>query len=105
VQRCERAASTSAPTPPTLTAHAAGRPSGVGSQLQQFRDVDGGAVFAYWVAEPDAYEMVEFDAAGQGVSLQEKPTQPKSNYAVPGLYFYDKRRTGDRCRPFAVGAG
>jgi glucose-1-phosphate thymidylyltransferase len=62
---------------------------GLGSQLQQFRDVDGGAVFAYWVAEPGAYGVVEFDAAGQAVSLEEKPAQPKSNYAVPGLYFYD----------------
>ena len=62
---------------------------GLGTQLQQFRDVDGGAVFAYWVAEPSAYGVVEFDPAGRAVSLEEKPAQPKSNYAVPGLYFYD----------------
>jgi len=62
---------------------------GLGSQLQAFNDVDGGAVFAYWVAEPSAYGVVEFDAAGQAISLEEKPAQPKSNYAVPGLYFYD----------------
>jgi glucose-1-phosphate thymidylyltransferase len=62
---------------------------GLGTQLQRFNDVDGGAVFAYWVADPGAYGVVEFDAAGQAVSLEEKPDQPKSNYAVPGLYFYD----------------
>ena len=62
---------------------------GLGSQLQAFNDVDGGAVFAYWVAEPSAYGVVEFDAGGQAISLEEKPAQPKSNYAVPGLYFYD----------------
>jgi glucose-1-phosphate thymidylyltransferase len=62
---------------------------GLGSQLQRFNDVDGGAVFAYWVAEPGAYGVVEFDRVGQAISLEEKPAQPKSNYAVPGLYFYD----------------
>ncbi|MGI8459934.1 MAG: glucose-1-phosphate thymidylyltransferase RfbA [Propionibacteriaceae bacterium] len=62
---------------------------GLGTQLQRFNDLDGGAVFAYWVREPKAYGVVEFDAAGTAVSLEEKPTEPKSNYAVPGLYFYD----------------
>ena len=62
---------------------------GLGSQLQAFGDVDGGAVFAYWVAEPQAYGVVEFDERGHAVSLEEKPARPKSNYAVPGLYFYD----------------
>ena len=62
---------------------------GLGTQLQPFHDVDGGAVFAYWVAEPGAYGVVEFDETGRAVSLEEKPAQPKSNYAVPGLYFYD----------------
>lgn len=62
---------------------------GLGTQLKRYTDVDGSAVFAYWVAEPSAYGVVEFDAQGQAISLEEKPTQPKSNYAVPGLYFYD----------------
>ena len=62
---------------------------GLGSQLQSFADVDGAAVFAYRVADPTAYGVVEFDAAGRAVSLEEKPTHPKSHFAVPGLYFYD----------------
>jgi glucose-1-phosphate thymidylyltransferase len=62
---------------------------GLGTQLKRFADVDGGAIFAYWVAEPSAYGVVEFDASGLVVSLEEKPKRPKSNYAIPGLYFYD----------------
>ncbi len=62
---------------------------GLGSTLQRFGDIDGGAVFAYRVAEPSAYGVVEFDDSGRALSLEEKPAQPKSNYAVPGLYFYD----------------
>jgi glucose-1-phosphate thymidylyltransferase len=62
---------------------------GLGTQLQRYTDVDGGAVFAYWVSDPEAYGVVEFDARGAAVSLEEKPAQPKSRYAVPGLYFYD----------------
>ena len=62
---------------------------GLGTQLRRYRDVDGGAIFAYWVAEPRAYGVVEFDDAGKAISLEEKPAHPKSNYAVPGLYFYD----------------
>ncbi|MCK0116284.1 glucose-1-phosphate thymidylyltransferase [Isoptericola sp. CG 20/1183] len=62
---------------------------GLGDQLQRFSDVDGGSIFAYRVAEPSAYGVVEFDDAGHAISLEEKPLVPKSNYAVPGLYFYD----------------
>ncbi len=62
---------------------------GVGTSLSRFSDVDGGAIFAYWVANPSAYGVVEFDATGTAVSLEEKPAAPRSHYAVPGLYFYD----------------
>ena len=62
---------------------------GMGSTLSRYADLDGGAVFAYRVADPTAYGVVEFVAAGRALSLEEKPTAPKSNYAVPGLYFYD----------------
>jgi glucose-1-phosphate thymidylyltransferase len=62
---------------------------GMGNQLRRFNEIDGGAIFAYWVAEPSAYGVVEFGADGMVLSLEEKPKQPKSNYAVPGLYFYD----------------
>lgn len=62
---------------------------GLGTQLKRFSAIDGGAIFAYWVAEPQAYGVVEFDEDGHAVSLEEKPEVPKSNYAVPGLYFYD----------------
>ncbi len=62
---------------------------GLGAQLTRFAGIDGGAIFAYWVAEPQAYGVVEFDGQGRAVSLEEKPAAPRSNYAVPGLYFYD----------------
>ncbi len=62
---------------------------GLGTQLSRFTTIDGGAIFAYWVAEPGAYGVIEFDGSGLAVSLEEKPEKPKSNYAVPGLYFYD----------------
>jgi glucose-1-phosphate thymidylyltransferase len=63
--------------------------AGLGSRLTRFENIDGGAVFAYRVADPTAYGVVEFDAEGRALSLEEKPTHPKSSYAVPGLYFYD----------------
>jgi len=62
---------------------------GMGTQLRKYTELDGGVVFGYWVDDATAYGVVEFDDAGRVVSLEEKPTQPKSNYAVPGLYFYD----------------
>lgn len=62
---------------------------GLGTRLARFEGVDGGAVFAYWVADPGAYGVVEFDGEGRAVSLEEKPEEPRSNFAVPGLYFYD----------------
>ncbi|GAB2563187.1 glucose-1-phosphate thymidylyltransferase RfbA [Kribbella endophytica] len=61
---------------------------GLGVHLQTFNEVDGGVVFAYRVADPTAYGVVEFDAEGKALSIEEKPKEPKSNYAVPGLYFY-----------------
>ena len=61
---------------------------GLGSQLQRFHDVDGGAIFGYRVADPTSYGVVEFDEEGRAISLEEKPEKPRSNYAVPGLYFY-----------------
>lgn len=63
--------------------------TGLGRQLQELNDVDGGYVFAYEVSDPERYGVVEFDANMKAVSIEEKPKQPKSNYAVPGLYFYD----------------
>jgi len=62
---------------------------GFGTNLKRFQNVSGGAIFAYWVANPSAYGVVEFDTEGVAVSLEEKPQTPKSHYAVPGLYFYD----------------
>ncbi len=61
---------------------------GLGTQLRKLTSVDGGHVFAYGVSNPRDYGVVEFDADGVAISLEEKPTRPKSNYAVPGLYFY-----------------
>ncbi|KII26759.1 glucose-1-phosphate thymidylyltransferase, partial [Arthrobacter sp. AK-YN10] len=62
---------------------------GMGAQLRHYSDVDGGAIFGYWVKDPSAYGVVEFDDDGLAISIEEKPAEPKSNYAVPGLYFYD----------------
>lgn len=81
--------------------HLAGGPAGLvlgdnifygpslGTQLRRFCDIDGAAVFGYQVADPRAYGIVEFDTQGRVLSLEEKPLEPKSRFAVPGLYFYD----------------
>jgi glucose-1-phosphate thymidylyltransferase len=63
--------------------------TGLGSSLRAHGEVDGGLIFAYQVADPTAYGVVEFDDDMKALSIEEKPKQPKSNYAVPGLYFYD----------------
>jgi glucose-1-phosphate thymidylyltransferase len=62
---------------------------GLGRQLQTCKNPDGGIVFAYHVSDPERYGVVDFDASHKVLSIEEKPTHPKSNYAVPGLYFYD----------------
>lgn len=60
----------------------------MGTQLRRFADVDGGAVFAYRVANPSDYGVISFDAEGRATAIEEKPARPRSNFAVPGLYFY-----------------
>lgn len=63
--------------------------SGLGRQLKKLTDIEGGYVFAYEVSDPHRYGVVEFDDKLNAISIEEKPQQPKSNFAVPGLYFYD----------------
>jgi glucose-1-phosphate thymidylyltransferase len=67
---------------------------GLGTRLARNTDVDGGLVFAYHVADPSSYGVVELDDQGTAISLEEKPIRPRSNYAVPGLYFYDNDVVG-----------
>ena len=62
---------------------------GMGEKLESSNDPDGGLIFAYRVHDPERYGVVEFDNHGKAISIEEKPENPKSNYAVPGLYFYD----------------
>jgi glucose-1-phosphate thymidylyltransferase len=68
--------------------------TGLGSSLRNKTAFDGALIFAYHVANPRAYGVVEFDDANVAVSIEEKPVEPKSNYAVPGLYFYDNSVVG-----------
>ncbi len=63
--------------------------AGFSKLVQSFNDIEGAAVFAYEVHDPERYGVVEFDEKQQAISIEEKPKMPKSNYAVPGLYFYD----------------
>jgi len=63
--------------------------AGLGRQLKTLNEIDGGYVFAYQVSDPERYGVVEFDENMKAISIEEKPTKPKSDYAVPGLYFYD----------------
>ena len=62
---------------------------GFGRQLSRFTDIDGATIFAYHVSDPSEYGVIEFDRNGRALSLEEKPVDPRSNYAIPGLYFYD----------------
>lgn len=63
--------------------------SGLDNLLKSTNDPDGGVIFAYHVQDPQRYGVVEFDSDNKAISIEEKPKQPKSNYAVPGIYFYD----------------
>ncbi|HRH56189.1 MAG TPA: glucose-1-phosphate thymidylyltransferase RfbA [Chitinophagales bacterium] len=63
--------------------------SGLGDLLEKNNNPDGGVIYAYHVSDPERYGVVEFDSDYNAISIEEKPAQPKSNYAVPGLYFYD----------------
>ena len=78
---------------------------GMGTQLRRHTNPDGGVVYAYQVADPTAYGVVEFDDDFKAVSIEEKPARPKSDYAVPGLYFYDNDVVGiaSGLRPSARG--
>ena len=74
---------------------------GLGSQLSNIRNISGAQIFAYAVSDPERYGVVEFDAKGLALSIHEKPVEPKSNYAIPGLYFYDNSviEIAKKCKP------
>ena len=65
--------------------------AGLGKQLEKNNRPNGGIVYAYQVSDPERYGVVEFDSSNKAISIEEKPAKPKSNYAVPGLYFYDNQ--------------
>ncbi|MEM9022641.1 MAG: sugar phosphate nucleotidyltransferase, partial [Bacteroidota bacterium] len=65
--------------------------AGLRNNLLSHNDPEGGVVFAYHVSDPERYGVVDFDEHGRAMSIEEKPAQPKSNFAVPGLYLYDNR--------------
>ena len=65
--------------------------AGLGTQLAQHHDVEGALIFAYQVTDPERYGVVEFADDGTVISLEEKPAQPKSQFAIPGIYFYDNQ--------------
>ena len=79
--------------------------SGMGEKLESSNDPDGGLIFAYRVHDPERYGVVEFDNQGKAISIEEKPENPKSNYAVPGLYFYDNDviKIAENLKPSARG--
>ena len=78
---------------------------GMGEKLVSSNDPDGGLIFAYRVHDPERYGVVEFDNKGKAISIEEKPDSPKSNYAVPGLYFYDNDviKIAENLKPSARG--
>jgi glucose-1-phosphate thymidylyltransferase len=68
--------------------------TGLGNQLESFTKIDGAVIFATKVSNPSEYGVVSFDKNGAALEIEEKPTKPKSDFAIPGLYFYDKYATG-----------
>ena len=78
--------------------------AGLGKQLEKNNRPDGGIVYAYQVSDPERYGVVEFDSSNKAISIEEKPAKPKSNYAVPGLYFYDNHvvEIAKNLKPFGM---